>query len=79
VKVKFHRQEQWDLYEPTETIIACHLKSSDGNRSTRLFAIVRDRNGVFIADFGGKLVRDFFANEIAYVRNWAGIGETGGE
>lgn len=38
--LRFHAKDQWDLNESglAETVIACHVRTDGGNRSTRLFA-----------------------------------------
>jgi len=65
MRLKFHREEQWDLCDGARTVLACHMKSSDGNGSTRLFAIVEmPRDNGYMIEFGGKWVRKFIRREL---------------
>lgn len=74
MKIKFHREDQWDIRDGAETVLACHMRASDGNRSTRLFAIVKlPRDCGYMVEFGGKWVRQFFAEELTYLRRQAGL------
>lgn len=64
MKIRFHTEEQWDVRDGAKTVLACHMKASDGNRSTRLFAIVKlPRDCGYVAEWGGKWVAEFFREE----------------
>ena len=64
MKIRFHTEEQWDIRDGAKTVLACHMKASDGNRCTRLFAIVKlPRDCGYAAEWGGKWVAEFFREE----------------
>ncbi len=66
MKITIHRKEQDDL--SGETLLACHMRATDGNRSTRLFAVMRCRYGEIMIVAGGKFAREFLARELDQLR-----------
>lgn len=68
MKIRLHTEEQWDIRAESNTVLACHMTSTSGNRSARLFALVQMSNGDgYTMEFGGKWVAEFFREE------WRGL------
>lgn len=62
MKVTFHRKEQDDLRGTP--ILVCHVRSSDGNRSTRAFAIMHSPSYGIMILAGGRHIRELLEDEL---------------
>lgn len=67
MKIKIHALKQDDI--EADTVLAVHARTTDGNRSTRVFGLYRyPRTGIMLAEFGGRFVREFVEHELGYWR-----------